>query len=343
LRVSHHIICDDTSGLVYFRELAMLYEAKLRGEAPPLPEPAPLQYGDYAVWQRKVLDPLGSAYRKAVSWWKDNLSGAPPALSLPFTRVDAKPDVAPADGVIFWGIERQISYRLNALASAQNATRLMVLLAAFAALLAAESSEPDVVVGLYVTGRNRLPLQNMIGDFSNLVTLRFQGDQRKSFIEWLSIVRRQVLDAEAHSAIPYEKLREEFQRGGLGLPEIKVIFHISRLGQVIEFAGLKLIRMEPRFEAMPWGFSMNADEEAEQHHCRVSFDANLYDPVGVHALVDRYKRLLDAVSRHPDWALSELLATSQSLKPIAAGTPKNGPIACITSATTEANSFTGTR
>jgi amino acid adenylation domain-containing protein len=342
LWVSHHIISDNASLSVYFRELAMLYEAKLRGGASPLPKLAALQYGDYAVWQRRVLHPEGSTYRQVVSWWKDNLSGAPRMLRLPFTRVDAKVKgstygrvvswwedhispsalrlpfariiaktaVAPADGMIFWSMERQVSHRLNALGSACKATRPAVRLAAFAALLAAETDQADVIVGLYVTGRNRLPLLSMIGDFSNLVTLRFQSDSTKSFIEWLSIVRDQIQDAEGYSAVPYENLCEEFKRGGVGLPEIKVIFHISRLGRLIEFAGLKLIWMDRPHQRIPWGFTIDFDEQNEEDKCSVLFDPRIYDPAGVRVFVQHYERLLDAVSRHPDKTLGDLLAIS---------------------------------
>jgi amino acid adenylation domain-containing protein len=323
LRVAHHIICDGVSWLVYFRELAKLYEANLRGTASSAPAVPALQYGDYAVWQRKVLHPGGAAYRRAVSWWKENLSGAPPPLRLPFTRVEEKSDVAPADGVIPWGVERHVSSRLNALGPGQNTTRLMVRLAAFAALVAAEAGEPDVILGMYVSSRNRLPLQNMIGYFSNLVTLRFRYSPRKSFFEWLSIVRGQVLDAEAHSEIPYDVLLDELYRDGKSLPEIKIIFHVSSHQWTIEFADIRLTWSEPQRESIPWGLTMNLDDQNEQEkcrehdqskqeHCRVVFDPRMYDPSGVRVFVERYKRLLDAVSRHPDKTLADLLAMSQS-------------------------------
>ena len=70
-----------------------------------------------------------------------------------------------------------------------------------------------------------------------------------------------------------------------------------------------MIWMERRFETMPWGFSMNLEVQSERHHSRVTFNANIYDPIGVKMLIDRYKKLLDVASRHPDWRLSELLAS----------------------------------
>lgn len=313
LRLSHHIIADDATWLIYFRELAALYEAKLRGNAMALPDFAQIQYADYAAWQRKAFDPDTPSCRKAVLWWKDNLAGAPPPPSLPFARIQPKEDASPAEGVIFWGIDHHISDRLNALASAQNATRLMVRLAAFAALLLAECGLPELVVGLYCTARNRLPLQSMMGDFSNLISLRFHSKPEKTFIQWLAVVRRQVLDAEAHSAIPYETLREQLQREGCDLPKIRIIFHTSPLHRLIEFAALKLTWMRQRLDAMPWGFTLTVDEHAEQHDCRVTFDANFYEPAGVRALLHRYEKLLDVASRYPDWAVSDLLAMIGSL------------------------------
>jgi len=98
LRACHHIIYDAPSWAIYFRELGMLYEAKLRGEVPPLPEFEPLQYGDYAVWERKALRRDGTAYKDSVAWWKTTLTGAPRMLELPFRRPQALTSVEPAAG-----------------------------------------------------------------------------------------------------------------------------------------------------------------------------------------------------------------------------------------------------
>jgi hypothetical protein len=122
LWVSNHMIADNVSWDFYFDELALLYEARLRGETPPCPERAPLQYADYAVWQRKVLSHENSAYRQSVSWWKKYLAGAPSAIRLPFSRAQVKSDVMPADGMMSWGVDRQVSYRLNVLSSSHGAT-----------------------------------------------------------------------------------------------------------------------------------------------------------------------------------------------------------------------------
>ncbi len=310
LCVSNHIIADNVSWDFYFGELAMLYEARRRGEAPPGPESAPLQYGDYAAWQRMVLGRKGTAYGRSVSWWKKNLSGAPWALRIPFSRAQEKPDVVPADGMMSWGVDRQVSYRLNVLSASRNATHAMVRLAAFAALLAVEAGASDVCVGIYSRGRSRFPLQNLIGDFSNLLTLRFRYDPTKSFADWLSIVRDQVLQAEANSEIPCEELRDELQREGIRVPGIQVIFHVAPARRVIEFAGLRLGWLKSARRAFPWGFTMRFNDQDEAHGCQALFDPRIYDPAGVRVFVERYKGLLDAASRHPEKMLEDLLVMS---------------------------------
>ena len=217
----------------------MLYEARLRGDASPLPEVAALQYGDYAVWQRNLLRPDRPAYRAAVSWWKHNLSGASRALKLP-SRGSGKGQTSRLrTASIFWGVERQISYRLNALGPAQSATRSMVRLAAFAALLAAETGEPDVYHWHVCRQRNRLPLQNMFGYFSNLVTLRFRC--RSDKIVCPNGCRSCVVRCWAPK--PTAKFRTTHCAmscaRGRSWPDIKVIFHVSGHQWTTEFADIR--------------------------------------------------------------------------------------------------------
>ena len=327
LRVAHHIICDGPSWHIYFRELGCLYEERKRGAVPTTSGAPGLQYADYAAWQRKTLDPASTTFKETVSWWSKDLSAPPPPLRLPFTRAQASSDVVAADGILHWGSERQVSSRLNALGRARNATRLVVRLAAFAALLADETADPDVIVGMYVSARNRLQLQGMIGFFSNLVTLRFRFSPTKSFFEWLSIVRGQVLDVESRSDIPYDVIGDQLSRNGRRMPEIKAIFHVSSDKLTTEFAGIRLTWLEQQRAQIPWGFTLDFDDQNEQEyhpdgdsggpeHCRVLFDPRVYDPGGVRDFVERYKRLLDAVSQHADWSLAELLAMSTAMRPV---------------------------
>ena len=112
-RVNHHIISDAWSWKVYFHELALVYEAKLRGEAPPLPEFEPLQYGDYAAWQRQALHPGGPAFQETVEWWSRRFSDPLRQRELPFRRFWRSRRASPADGLIWWGVDPAISRRLD--------------------------------------------------------------------------------------------------------------------------------------------------------------------------------------------------------------------------------------
>jgi non-ribosomal peptide synthetase component F len=177
-------------------------------------------------------------------------------------------------------------------------------------LLAIETNNSEAIIGMYMTGRNRVPLQNMFGDFSNLTTLRFRLDSEKSFAEWLALVRDQVLGAEKHSAIPYEELGDELRQQGVRVPQIKVIFHVSPPARPIEFGAAKLLWADRIYERIQWGFTLDYEEENDRRDGHVLFDPRIYDPAAVQVFVARYKRLLDAVSRDPSKTLNALLTMS---------------------------------
>jgi amino acid adenylation domain-containing protein len=309
LRLAHHINCDSTSWDLYFWELALLYESKLRGDDPPLPALAPLQYSDYAVWQRQLRHHARSAIARSLEWWQTRLAASPPPLELPFQRPKRQVGIDPEQGRILWGVEPQISRRLDNLGHAADASPYMVRLAAFAAMVAIETGHHDVVLGSYASERNRIELQDMFGLFTNLVTLRFQFDLKISFLQWLSIIRKRVLEVQSQSTIPYTELCKELSQKGIHPPQLRALFQMSRHRIDFRFANIELSAL-PRCESfMPWGFTLAHDGNDEERACRAVFDARIYDPAGVSAFLGRYKRFLETVSHHPEGSMANLSAS----------------------------------
>jgi len=306
-RTSHHIIEDGRSWNVYFRELGQLYEAMLRGEAAPLPAQEPLQYADYAAWQRDVLRPDRAAYRDAVAWWMALLVGRPQPLKLPFMREKPVQGVDPAEGTLAWGTPPRTWARLDELGRAEGATLFVVRLAVLGARLATSTGERDMIIGSYVSNRNRVALQSMFGFFANLVTLRLRFDPDRTFREWLSDVRRTVSDAAAHGDVPYEELFAALTARGFEPPPIRAIINRSTEHPALQFAGLKMTTRTHAGHHMPWGFSISIENRNHDRDSSVHFDAGIYDPAGVREFVARYENLLDAVSQQPDTPLRELI------------------------------------
>lgn len=311
-RVIHHIISDNWSWQVLLRELTLLYEAGLRGEQPPLPAYEPLQYADYAVWQRRVLRPDGAGYREAMTWWKNLLAGPLPPLHLPCRRPEPVADTDPSKGVVRSGLDRSVVTRLDQLGRETGATFFMVRVAAFVALLAQETGQEDIVLGTYCSNRNRKEFQHMFGYFANLVTLRFRCNPAISFRAWLARVRRTVSEMHAHSDMPYEHLSAELCKEGRPPPEIRAIFSVTDQPGGRYLGPVEFMPLERQVDRMPWGFSLNCDPRNEQYPLRALFDANLYDPAGVRELLSRYARLLAAASCNADQQLQQLLTVGQS-------------------------------
>ncbi|MBW3656018.1 MAG: AMP-binding protein, partial [Gemmatimonadetes bacterium] len=203
----HHIVGDGWSMDVLRRELAALYDAARDGRPSPLPE-LPVQYADFATWQRGELQ--GPALTAQLAYWRNRLTGAPELLELPTDhprpavptfRGGREPVEVPA----------ALLARLEALARVEGATPFMLLLGAFQVLLARYAGADDVVVGTPAAGRTRRETEGLIGVFVNTLALRTDLGGDPTFREVLRRVRGVVLDAFEHQALPFEKIVAELQ------------------------------------------------------------------------------------------------------------------------------------
>ena len=206
--VMHHIVSDAWSMGVLLRELGALYAAFAAGEPPPLPE-LPVQYPDFARWQRRWL--AGEALEREVAHWRRTLAGAPESLELPYDRPPG-PGMGARGGRRPFALPAGLYGGLLELARRAGWTPFMAVLAGFQALLARlahDDGREDVVVGSPVANRNRLELEGLIGFFINTLALRLDLSGDPSFWELGRRVRAVALDAYSHQDVPFEKLVEE--------------------------------------------------------------------------------------------------------------------------------------
>ncbi|MEL4891689.1 amino acid adenylation domain-containing protein [Xanthomonas protegens] len=202
--VMHHIVSDGWSIGVMLSELSQLYTAELDHAADPLP-PLPIQYIDYAQWQRQWLAD-GQLERQA-AYWRETLAGAPILIELPTDRPrPAHQDFAGAALAI--DLDATLTAQLKALSQRHGVTLYMTLLAGWAALLSRLSGQEEVVVGSPMAGRNRAEIEPLIGFFVNTLALRIDLGDAPTVAELLARTRRQVLDAQAHQDLPFDHVVE---------------------------------------------------------------------------------------------------------------------------------------
>ncbi|NWD75281.1 amino acid adenylation domain-containing protein, partial [Pseudomonas gingeri] len=200
----HHIISDGWSGGVLTRELGALYEAFRQGAEDPLPA-LPVQYADYALWQRNWL--TGDVLQQQRQYWQQTLAGAPALLALPTDR--PRPAQQDYSGhMVTLALDADLTRGLKALSQRHGSTLFMTVMAAWAALLGRLSGQDDVVIGTPVANRMRAEVEDLIGFFVNTLAVRVDLSAAPSVETLLQQVKRQTLAAQVNQDLPFEQVVE---------------------------------------------------------------------------------------------------------------------------------------
>jgi hypothetical protein len=256
LLTMHHIVSDGWSAAILVRELGALYRCFCDGRESDLAELS-VQYLDFAAWQRERIQ--GEILERQMSYWKERLAGAPPALDLPTDH--PRPALRSHNGARqSLSVRKDIAEAVKRLSQQEGATLFMAFLGIFNALLYRYTGQEDIVVGVPIAGRNRVEIENLIGFFVNTLVLRVRLSDNPTFRELLKRVKEATLGAYANQEVPFEKLVEELQpRRNLSLsPLFQVMFvHQGRTFQQLELPGLSLSafsggREEENFLAPPF-------------------------------------------------------------------------------------------
>ena len=299
----HHIAADGWSTGVLVTEVAALYRAALERTPSPLPE-LPVQYADFAVWQRGWL--TGEALERQLSYWRERLAGAP-SLGLPTDR--PRPARGTRGGVEPFAVAPETARGLAALARREDATLFMILLAAFQTLLGRHASQEDVVVGSPIANRNGEETELLIGFFVNNLVLRGDMAGDPPFREWLAQVRRTALEAYSHQDVPFERLVEELRpdRQSGQNPLFQVVFALQNapLGE-LELPGLSLAPVEHDVTATRFDLELMLREGEEGLSGAFTYNAELFDAPTVRRLALHFGTLLSGLLKGPGRRLSEL-------------------------------------
>ncbi|HEX2568766.1 MAG TPA: MupA/Atu3671 family FMN-dependent luciferase-like monooxygenase [Polyangia bacterium] len=304
-----HIVTDGWSVAVLLRELTALYAAASAGRPPRLPEP-PIQYADYAVWQRRRMQ--GEALEALLTWWKEALGGTTGVLELPTDR--PRSAAGPARGTSRRvHIERPLFEAVKALALREKATPFMVLIAALAEVLRRHAGQDDIVVGTPTAGRNRPETEGLIGCFVNTLALRVDLSGDPSFRELLGRVRRTALAAYAHEELPFERLVEALELPrDLGRPPlVQVMFALQNLpAPSLGLPGLRLEPLALPSQAAKFDLTFDLTETPEGPGGpgglvgSLEYNAALFDAATVDRLVRHFTKILGAALAAPEEPLS---------------------------------------
>ncbi len=305
----HHIIFDAWSMGVLVSELSALYEAFRSGAPSPLPELS-VQYTDFAFWQREWLQ--GEVLEKQLSYWRQQLDGAPAMLKLPLARPrPAKQSDRGASHSIL--LPKSLSEALQSLAREERVTLFMILLAAFDTLLYRYTGEADVVVGSNVAGRNSAQVEPLIGFFVNTFVLRTDLSGDPGFGDLLARVRKTALDAYAHQDVPFELLVSVLQpeRSLSRTPLFQVMFTLqSARRPELTLADLIVTPIEIQRSVAKFDLEVNMGQTAEGITAYFEYNTDLFDASNIECLARHFQTLLESIVADPRQPLSTLALLS---------------------------------
>ncbi len=311
--VMHHIITDGWSVSRLLRDVTTCYAAFVENKEPELPE-LPIQYAEYAQWQREYMS--GEMLSKEVEHWKNTLAGARTLLDLPSDHPRPKTHTwhssNGANEDIILGVATLA--KLKWIAQKEGSTLFMVSMAAFQALLWRYTYQESILVGTPIGARNHVEVENMIGLFVNTLVFRADFASNPSFRDLIRQVRSFALEAYMHQDLPFEKLVEELvsQRSLDTSPLFQVMFIFQNIPkQVFEISGLSIKEIDFETGISKFDLTLEAWEKDTELHCRVEYNADLFEQSTMQRMLGHFQRLIEAALENPDLPLAQLPILSE--------------------------------
>ncbi|HTQ80168.1 MAG TPA: condensation domain-containing protein, partial [Thermoanaerobaculia bacterium] len=304
LLVLHHVAADNWSVSVLMREVSALYDSLVLKRLVEWPE-LPIQYADFAVWQRQWLQ--GEVLENQLAFWRRQLAGAPRRLELPTDR--PRPEIPSFKfGRLVFRLPAALTQGLKALGRQQGTTLYNVLLAAWNALLHRYTGAEDIVLGSPVANRQHTSLEQLIGFFVNTLLMRNRPMARLPFGQFLASVHESSLSAFAHQDLPFEKIVEDLrpERDSTYQPLFQVMFNVYD-GALPElgFAGLTVTGVEVQIGT--WNdLDLLLVEGRQGLEGYLRYSSDLFEPTTAQAIVDSFRQILERIVETPQVPLADL-------------------------------------
>ena len=308
--VQHHIVSDGWSMGVMVQELMQLYAAYSQGQDCVL-APLPIQYADYALWQRRWME-AGEKARQ-LDYWRELLSGAQPVLELPFDQPrpaqqsfrGARQDIA---------LEPALVAGLKTLAQREGVTMFMLLLASFQAFLYRYSGQSDIRVGVPIANRNRVETESLIGFFVNTQVLKADVDGAMPFTALLQHTKRRALEAQAHQDLPFEQLVEALQpeRSLSHNPLFQVMFNHQAHSHTAEqqLPGLRVANLEWDSHSAQFDLSLDTQESGDAIWASLTYATDLFGAATLARMAEHWLSLLRAAVANSALPVQDLATLS---------------------------------
>ena len=310
LVVMHHIVSDGWSLGLFFQELSAIYDAFARGQQSPL-SALPIQYADYAAWQREWLQ--GDLLQKQLSYWKEKLAGELPVLDLPTDR--PRPEVQTFRGAREWLVlSENLTASITTLGQREGVTLFITLLAAFNVLLCRYTGQEDVIVGSPIANRPQTETESIIGFFLNNLALRSDLSGNPSFREVLARVRKTALEAYANQDVPFEKLIEALkpERSLSHTPIFQVYFNLFNFADEIKLPGSdKTVSFVDAWaqsdeDLSKFDLTLYAGQQGQELKLALVYNTDLFDADSIRRMLAQFGALLAGVVADPEKPISDL-------------------------------------
>ncbi|WP_414526544.1 amino acid adenylation domain-containing protein [Nodularia chucula] len=304
LITTHHIISDRWSVGVFLKEISLLYSAYVRAESALLSE-LPIQYADWALWQRQQLQ--GAFLEEQINYWQQKLGGELPVLQLPILRKDVSTYSGSQYAV---ALSPSLSQGLKTLAAKQGVTLFMLLLASFQLLLYRYTGEEDLLIGTDIVNRDRQETENLIGLLVNTVVLRTNLDGNPTITELLKRVREVTLGAFAHQHLPFEKLVEVLNperhiNQMMPLFQVKFDLQLATV-QPPQLAGLSVERLPINDNTAKYELRLNLQDTSQGIKGQFEYSSELFDAATITQMAEHWQMLLENIVTNIDTKISDL-------------------------------------